>query len=88
MISLQNIFDGQGFALTFAGMIIVFTALLILSLFISLLPRVLGLLQNRFPAIFDGEEKENAATAEPELQRLRIVAAIAFVLHHQPNVKR
>ncbi len=48
-LGLQRIVDGQGLPIALAGMIIVFTALLLISLFITLLPRILATVARRFP---------------------------------------
>lgn len=48
-LGLQRIDDGQGLPIALAGMIIVFTALLLISLFITLLPRILAMVARRFP---------------------------------------
>ena len=48
-LGLQRIDDGQGLPIALAGMIIVFTALLLISLFITLLPRILAVVARRFP---------------------------------------
>ena len=47
--SYQNIAAGQGFELAFAGMTIVFTALVLVTLFIVLLPKVLVVVNRLIP---------------------------------------
>ncbi len=67
-----------GLALT--GLLIVFTALILISLFIALMPRVLGVLARIWP-----ETDEPQVTAgHPESQvpdNAAVLAAIGFVLH-------
>lgn len=46
---IQNIRDAQGFTVAITGMLIVFAALAIISIFIALLPKVVVLLSNVFP---------------------------------------
>jgi len=46
---IQNILDAQGFAVAITGMLIVFAALAIISIFISLLPKLVVLLSTVFP---------------------------------------
>ncbi len=88
MISFQNVLDGQGFALTFAGMVIVFAALIILSVFMNLLPKILCRLQQQFPILFEEEGAQRTSRPdEAELSQL-CVAAIAYALHRQAAVKR
>lgn len=85
-MSLQNVLEHHGIGLTITGMLIVFTALVLVSLFIAWLPRVLGAVGNWFP-----EVDLYSAAASPALPRSpapssdavdeAIVAAIGFVLH-------
>ena len=46
---MQHIHDAQGFTVAIMGMLIVFAALTIISIFISLLPKLVVLLANIFP---------------------------------------
>jgi len=46
---MQHIHDAQGFVIAIMGMLIVFAALTIISIFISLLPKLVVLLANIFP---------------------------------------
>ncbi len=46
---IQNILNAQGFTIAITGMLIVFAALTIISIFISLLPKLVVLLANVFP---------------------------------------
>lgn len=81
MTSLQNISEGQGFELAFAGMAIVFTALLAITLFAAWLPGLLARLEKRFPSAFvlagscHERHEESEETPAPQL-----VAAIAYAL--------
>ncbi len=42
-VNWQNVLDGHGFAITIIGMAIVFSGLVLISLFIAQLPRLLAL---------------------------------------------
>ena len=46
---LQNVLNAQGFTVSIVGMLIVFVALTIISIFIALLPKMLGVLAKVFP---------------------------------------
>ena len=74
--SYQNIAAGQGFDLAFAGMIIVFTALVLVSVFIAVLPRLLAAINPHIPPAHlhtQSQSKETDSAA--------IAAAIGFALH-------
>lgn len=75
LFSLQNIVDGQGLDLTLTGMAIVFAALMCISAFIYLLPKVLAWLEHIFP------EADSVCTVEEdnaELEELAVAAACAL----------
>jgi len=74
----QNIVDGNAISIALTGMLIVFTALALISLFIGALPRILSALEPHFPVV----EHHPPAPAEglPSDEE-RIVAAIGTVLH-------
>ena len=77
--SYQNIVAGQGFELVFAGMTIVFTALVLVSVFVTLLPRILSVINPLFPETQLHTEPQTKKSDESE-----IAAAIGFALHvHQ-----
>ncbi|MDD2941990.1 MAG: OadG family protein [bacterium] len=81
--SYQNIIDGNGYEITFIGMLIVFLGLAFTSAFIALLPRLLGVKTSTREKKPDsktaGSNKVPAAVSLPddELQ----AAAIAIALH-------
>ena len=79
MSGLQNIVEAQGFGIAITGMSIVFTALLLITGCISLLPKLLIPLEKLFP-IEDhhtaaGGSKSGNAVDEAE------VAAAALAVH-------
>lgn len=74
--NLRNVSDNQGVAIAVTGLSIVFVALAMITLFISLLPRLV-------PAAADAKIHETpaarpVANVDEELAR---VAAIGFALH-------
>jgi len=81
MISMQNVIDNQGFDLAFAGMAIVFAALLAITLFTYWLPGLLARLEKRFPSAFvlAGSSHERHEEQE-EAPGPQLVAAIAYTL--------
>lgn len=77
-LSYQNILDGQGFEMAFAGMTIVFVALSMVSIFIALLPRILVVVNQYIPeghAHATANPKPAAADAEEAA-----VAAVAYAV--------
>ena len=77
--SVQNIIDGQGLSIAVTGMLIVFSTLLFISLFIVALPKILEKLKGILPP----ETMHHTAvseTAVPEEEEA-IVAAVGLVLH-------
>ncbi len=73
-LGLQRIVDGQGLPIAMAGMTIVFTALLLISLFIALLPRILAAVATRFPESVPHAPRR----VEPPREDLAAVAAAAW----------
>ena len=92
---IQNIIDAQGLNLSITGMAIVFTALMLISIAITLLPKVLQLLAGILPAAgghhgqpaAGGHHGQPAAApakpavSAPATDDHAIVAAIGYVLH-------
>ena len=75
-LSTQNILDGHGIEIAIIGMIVVFTALALISAFISLLPSVLRIVNLIYPL--------KGPVALPELSdtpKDEVLAAIGSVLH-------
>ncbi len=78
--SYQNIIAGDGFELAFAGMTIVFTALVLVSIFIAVLPTVLVVLNRLIPEV----HHHTAAPQQREAgDETAVAAAIGFALHTQ-----
>ncbi len=82
--NFQNIVAGQGFELTFAGMTIVFTALVLVSTFIALLPKALVVLNRMIPEVHHHTAKPKVREQGNEAQ---IAAAIGFALHAQKQAR-
>ena len=75
-LSIQNILDGHGIEISIIGMLVVFTALALITAFISLLPSVLRLVNLIYPTKEAGAL--SVCTDKPENE---ILAAIGSVLH-------
>ena len=80
----QNIAEAQGVAIAITGMVIVFSALALISFFIASLPRLLTSLADVLP-----DEPETVVpqpeqtTGMQDFSDPRVVAAIAVSLHEQ-----
>jgi len=78
----QAISEGQGVSISVTGMLIVFSALAIISLFIRLLPVMLSLLGPILPNLEPHAQPATVAEQMPS-DREKIVAAIGYVLHSE-----
>ena len=78
---VQNIIDGRGISIAITGMVIVFFALGVISLFIAALPRILARIAARWPESegHHGPSPAPESTGTPN----EVVAAIAMTLHHR-----
>jgi len=81
-VNWQNVLDGHGFAITLIGMAIVFSGLLLISLFIAQLPRMLELFDRLVsravrPAPSELAVAERAVVSQGE----ELMAAISLVVH-------
>lgn len=79
---MQNIIDGQGISIAITGMVIVFFALSVISLFIAALPRILALFARRWPET-EGHHAVRSAAPSQQTVSNEVVAAIAMVLHQR-----
>lgn len=81
MIVLINSADSaRGVSIAITGLVIVFVALILISLFIASLPRILELVSRVWPEV----EEPHARPSRPEglsPDEASIIAAIGFVLH-------
>ncbi len=75
--SWQNVIDGNGIGITLTGMLIVFSGLLLISLFIAVLPRALKFKERVRDLSTPGA---TGATEEPPSEE-EIMAVISLVLH-------
>jgi len=78
-VNFSQVFAGKGMAIAATGMFIVFSALLLLTLFISALPRLLEMIATVLPEVPDHHTPKD--TSRSLLPDESILAAIGFVLH-------
>lgn len=76
----QAIVDGQGISISITGMAIVFAALVFISMFIALLPKLLELLDPILPTSH-AHSASPSREEQSDLDREKVVAAIGLVLH-------
>jgi Na+-transporting methylmalonyl-CoA/oxaloacetate decarboxylase gamma subunit len=70
---LARVQDGGGLQISISGMVIVFSALTLISVFIGALPKILSLVSLVFP------DKSTRSAADDD----RVAIAIAVALHHR-----
>jgi Na+-transporting methylmalonyl-CoA/oxaloacetate decarboxylase gamma subunit len=73
---VQNILNAQGFTVAIPGMLIVFAALTIISIFISLLPKLVAVLATIFPEGHHHAVQGKATKKDDD----KLLAAIGFGL--------
>jgi oxaloacetate decarboxylase gamma subunit len=82
---IRNITEFEGLGISITGISIVFAALILISLFITSLPRVLAMLESVLPP-----EVDHHAAAAPAARKNddeSVVAAIGFALHDRHRKK-
>lgn len=79
---MDNVTSEKGIIISIAGMIIVFSALTIISVFIAILPKVLEFLDPYLPSVKHDHAVPKAQKSLPS-DEMQIVAAIGFVLHSE-----
>jgi Na+-transporting methylmalonyl-CoA/oxaloacetate decarboxylase gamma subunit len=85
-VSWQNVLDGHGFAITLIGMFIVFSGLVLISLFIAKLPRMLDFF-DRLTTRAARAARPAPAASRPDTgtaalpQGEELLAAISLVVH-------
>ena len=86
----KQIIDGQGFQIAFAGMAIVFLALVLVSIFIALLPRLLNVVNRILPPSVPahssiGHQESPQSLTSPSVEEStatdEIAAVVGYVFH-------
>ena len=85
---IQNIIDAQGAELALAGMLIVFTALTGISIFIGLLPKILPVINKILPEVELHTKPKARSSAPAATNDGAVVAAIAFAMHHSKRGRK
>ena len=86
--SWDNVVSGRGIEISLTGMFIVFSALVLISLYIALVPRILAVLAPILPP-----EKEHSPAAAPAAKRpddvpeSELLAAIGYAFHCEQQTK-
>lgn len=75
----QNIVDGRGIEITLTGLTIVFLALAMIAVFLTLLPRGLKKLAEWIPE----HDHHHGHPAPKPASEAAVVAALAAALHHR-----
>jgi len=75
-LSYDNIIAGNGISISITGMLIVFAALVLISLFIAMLPKLLPPLEKLFP-----EEHHHGSAPKKEKDHGPVLAAIGYALY-------
>ena len=75
-----NVSEGNAVAISITGMLIVFTALTLITVFIAALPKILTAIEPYLPAMEDHHHAPTTAESLPTDEE-KIVAAIGHVLH-------
>ena len=73
--NVQNIEDGQGLGIALTGMIIVFSVLTLISVFIVILPKILAVVAKKFP------ESAGHHGVPVQDEDDSALAAIGYVMH-------
>ena len=76
----HNIAKNNGLAISMVGMLIVFCALVVITLFIAALPKVLAALDPYLPEMH-GSHGPPGAAERTKVDEEKVVAAIGMVLH-------
>ncbi len=83
---IENIIKHQVIELSFMGILIVFCALTLISLFLACLPKVLTIIEPFLPQATHGHQQTATSSSDllsPNEDQQAIVAAIGFTLHHR-----
>jgi Na+-transporting methylmalonyl-CoA/oxaloacetate decarboxylase gamma subunit len=79
----QNVLDADGISLSIIGMLIVFAALALVSLFIAALPKILERLNDYLPAEQTHHGGHGGSSGGELDEEEFIIAALGYVLHRE-----
>ncbi len=86
-VARLNIAENHGLAISITGILIVFAALILITLFIMALPRVLAVLETVLPSKPEHHAGPASATSSTNHDEA-VVAAIGFALHARHRKKK
>ncbi len=84
-VSFQNVIDADGIWISITGMTIVFSALILITFILSMMPKVLPLLEKIYPESEGHHHSTPTAGNGSNGDDEALVAAIGFALHSQTN---
>lgn len=77
----QNVVENDGLTIAIAGMVVVFSALAVISLFIALLPSAMKQLHRIAPEREDRHAAASPPANPPVTEDESVAAAIGFAMH-------
>ena len=87
-MSMDNIWEHDGIGIAVSGMCIVFTVLMLISLFISQLPRCLSLIDKVVPEKVQDQDDSVSAVATPSRsEEMSRIAAIGYALYRSRRAR-
>ncbi len=87
LLAVDGAILSRGLAIAFSGLVIVFVALLLISLFIASLPKLLVVVAKVWPEVDEPHAIRNDSVEQP-ITDGHILAAIGFVLHTELQKQR
>jgi Na+-transporting methylmalonyl-CoA/oxaloacetate decarboxylase gamma subunit len=87
-MGMDNIWEHDGIGIAISGMCIVFTVLMLISVFISQLPRCLALIDNVFPEKAPGQDDSVSVVAAPSRsEEMSRIAAIGYAVYRSRRAR-
>jgi len=87
-MSMDNIWEHDGIGIAVSGMCIVFTVLMLISLFISQLPRCLSLIDKVVPEKVQDQDDSVSAVATPSRsEEMSRIAAIGYAVYRSRRAR-
>ena len=79
--SVQNIVDGQGISIAITGMLIVFFALLVITIYIAMVPKILGVLAPFLPPETEHAAPSSGSASGNKRIEEELLAAVGYAVH-------
>ena len=84
-VSMKNVYDANGIWISITGMTIVFAALILITIILSMMPRILPILEKIYPESEGHHHSTPSASNGSNGDEESLVAAIGFALHAHSN---